>query len=150
MTLLTQAILRSLVVVGVAAAPLTACDDGDSEQLSDEQFVERANQICADGAAEIDELVSDLGEDPSDDELRTAYLASIDNLRAQLEDIADLRAPDDKVDPLQSLIDDAEDILDELEDQVNDDIDAVTSPETDPFAEINQRFTDLGLTVCAS
>jgi hypothetical protein len=150
MTLLTQVILRWLVVIGVVTAPLSACDDSDGEQLSDDQFVEQANQICADGAAEIDELGGELGDDPSDDELRTYYLASIDNLRGQLDDIAALQAPDDKVDPLQALIDDAEGILDELEDQVNDDVDAVTSPETDPFAEINQRFTDLGLTVCAS
>jgi hypothetical protein len=134
MTRLTQVVLRSLVVVGVATSSLTACDDSDGEELSDEQFAEQANKICADGAAEIDDLGSHLGENPNDDDLRNYYLASIENLRGQLDAIGD----------------DAEDILDELEDQVNDDVGAVTSPETDPFAGINQRFTDLGLTVCAT
>jgi hypothetical protein len=114
-----------LVTVVAFAAGLAGCgDDGGSgpnedQALTKEQYVERANSICARLGVESEKLAEetfgDLGRRPTEEELE-AYERKARELRRQT--LADLRAlpvPEGDEDEVAAIYDELERVIDELE-----------------------------------
>jgi hypothetical protein len=152
------ALLAILVTVGLVAG---AC--GSDEALTKAEYIEQGNAICANNNAPIDllfeEVFSDFPLDPTQQQLVEANVeitAGINLIiEAELVDLRELAAPKEDEDTLELLWDDLEAVLVETnqlaEDAAAGDqaaIDRIDSEE-DPFADVNRRANQYGLTVCA-
>ena len=69
-------------------------------------------------------------------------------VQQQLDDIDKLKPPKDLQADVDKLIKDARAALGNLEKQVDQDIEKVLNSQDDPFKDVNQEATSLGLTVC--
>jgi hypothetical protein len=109
----------SLSIAVALTLALAGCSD--DEALSAEDFTKEANEICAEGSKRIDKLNEDLEARFGDEE------PTDDELREAfgelLDEIAGLRA------------------------DIEDDPTSVLTGE-DPFAEVNERLTELDLDEC--
>ena len=123
---------------------------GEATDITKADFVKQANQVCTEGnkaLAEAAQKLSPNGEQPSDDDLKAfATNTLIPNVKGQLEDIRAIGFPEADADMLNDIFDDADGVLDDLA----DDPEAAVSNGEDPFADINPRLTDYGLTSCAT
>ena len=138
-----------LLAVGLIAAGCGGDDDNGAddggEALSKEDFVAQANQICEDGNAVFEQAGDELGENPSPEEIESfATDTLVPNVQDQIDDIRDLGIPEGDEDEVNAILDDSEEILGEVE----DDPSQITGG-GDPFAEVNPRLRDYGLTECA-
>jgi hypothetical protein len=142
---------RVLVVtlMGGVGLGLVAC--GDGEELSEEEFLEQANEICAEGE---DELVAAFenafggDEEPSPEEVGDFADVFEENISGQLDALNDLEGPGDLEDELDPILDDAREVLEEFVPTLRDDPESAFVSE-DPFADVNSRLQELGLTECA-
>jgi ABC-type glycerol-3-phosphate transport system substrate-binding protein len=153
---------RALALVVAGAFVVAACGS-DSEQLSEEEFLAAANEICEVGNEEVvqlfeelEPLVEDIFATAATEEeveqffqdeggkVRDAYLS---NVQGQVSDVRDLNGPDD-----------LEEELDPLLDEASDEVDAVSELSVEEFfdgeweagfTEINSQIQALGLTTCA-
>ena len=116
------------------------CGDDDDGAISKEDFVAQANAICQEASDVLDE---EFNTAPGPKEF--FYSNVIPSIRGQIDDMRDLGFPDADEELLDSLFNDTEAVLDELAATPDD---FGTGP--NPFAELNQRMTDYGLTVCAA
>src|SRR5687768_9250452 len=91
----TAIIAALLLAVTVAACGGDDDDGGGGEALSEAEFVEQANKICADGEAELDEQQPD-SENPSPEEIEE-YIDDVlvPNVQEQLDAIGELNPPED-------------------------------------------------------
>ena len=147
----------------VAGAFVVAACGSDSEQLSEEEFLAAANEICEVGNEEVAQLFEEL-EPLVEDILATATTeeeveqffqdeggkvrdAYVSNVQGQVSDVRDLNGPDD-----------LEEELDPLLDQASDEVDAISELSVEEFFEgeweagfneINSQIQALGLTTCA-
>jgi hypothetical protein len=139
--------LSVLSVLALAALVGGGCGDDEEERLSQADFEAQANAICAEGNQEIEALFEELPQDqaPSEAELEPLYDDFIDNVRGQIDAVADLRPPEDIQDDVDAFLDDARSALGGMEDAGPS---ALLSDE-DPFADVNAQARDLGLTECA-
>lgn len=147
----------------VAGAFVIAACGSDSEQLSEEEFLAAANEICEVGNEEVvqlfeelEPLVEDIYATAATEEevqqffqdeggkVRDAYVS---NVQGQVSDVRDLNGPDD-----------LEEELDPLLDQASDEVDAISELSVEEFHEgeweagfneINSQIQALGLTTCA-
>jgi hypothetical protein len=141
---------RKLSVIAAAALATgllaAGCgdDDDESSDLSHDEFVTQANQICSEGNAQIEQDGSDVKGGPGTPEFE-AFVADtlVPNVQGQIQDIRDLGIPEED-DSLNETLDEAELITQDLAE------DPASLTEGDPFAPINQELTDAGLTECAS
>jgi hypothetical protein len=144
----------------VAGAFVVAACGSDGEQLSEEEFLAAANEICEVGNEEVDQLFEDTfaatrGEEATDEELEQFFQdeggelrdAFVSNVQGQVSDVRDLNGPDD-----------LEEELDPLLDQASDDLDAISELSVEEFFEgewnagfneSNSQIQALGLTTCA-
>ena len=144
----------------VAGAFVVAACGSDSEQLSEEEFLAAANEICEVGNEEVDQLFEDTfaaagGAAASEEEIEQFFQdeggglrdAFVSNVQGQVSDVRDLNGPDD-----------LEEELDPLLDQLSDDLDALSELSVEEFFEgewdagfneINSQIQALGLTTCA-
>ena len=136
---------RVLVLVSLAGVLLASCSDDES--ISKDDFLEQANEICAEGSEELEEATADL--DFEDEEEATEFLEGEfrDNIQGQIDDIRDLGFPEGDEDELDEMLNDAEDALDDL---VADPEAAFSEEGEDPFADVNERLVDYGLEECGS
>lgn len=153
-----SAFLAILVAVGLVAG---AC--GDGETLTKAEYIEQGNAICADGNAQLDpifeEVFADFPDEPTQQQLVDEVVGIVAGItpiiEAQLADLRELAAPKEDEDTLELLFDDVEAVLEEIN-QLADDvaagdqaaIDLIESEEFDPFADVNRRAVQYGLTVC--
>jgi hypothetical protein len=150
---------RALAMVVAGAFVVAACGS-DSEQLSEEEFLAAANEICEVGNEEVDQLFEDTfvaagGEEATEEEIQQFFQdegaefrdAFVSNVQGQVSDVRDLNGPDD-----------LEEELDPLVDQLSDDLDALSELSVEEFFEgeweagfneINSQIQALGLTTCA-
>ena len=149
--------LAILVALGLVAG---AC--GGSEALTKAEYIEQGNAICAASNAQI-ELVfegvfTDFPDEPSPQQLYEAFgeiaAGFIPIMEAQLSDLRELAPPKDDKETLGVLLDDVETVVEEAgqlaEDAAAGDqaaIDRIDSSD-DPFADVNRRAQEYGLTVC--
>jgi hypothetical protein len=139
------------VTMGVG---LVACgDDGGGKTLSKKDFVEQANAMCKTGNDEVNKVFEDAFPNP--DESSDPKLAgdlflkkALPRLRRLTADLRDLKPPKEMQKEVAKLLDDVDAVIDDVEKQVKKDPEAYFSQEEDPFADVNQRARDLGLTVC--
>jgi hypothetical protein len=148
------------IVLVAAALGGAACggDDDDSdaastttettagEALSQADFVEQANAICGDVNDQVSGLFTADPTQLSEDEQADVVNQLVDITRDGADQLEALTPPediaDDYADVLQAIRDDA----DVVEQQGAD----FFANEDDPFADVNTRFSDLGLDVCAT
>ncbi|HEV2755234.1 MAG TPA: hypothetical protein VG318_05595 [Actinomycetota bacterium] len=125
---------------------LAAAGCSGEDRLSEEEFVEQANAICAEGNEELESAADELveGGDPSEEDLEGLIDTAIDNVSAQLNGIEDLSPPEDMEADVEDLLETARAELQDLEDAGAE---AFTSGEP-PFEESNQKARDLGLDEC--
>ncbi len=128
----------ALALAVVSLLSVAACGD-DGDQLSEEEYLAQANEICAESNAEFEEL-----EFPSAPEEFDVWLVSFREIfRDQFDRIRDLNGPGDLEADVNAVIDDVETIIDGF---TREEFFAV---EEDPFVDVNRRAEELGLTVCA-
>ena len=152
---------RAFALVVAGAFVVTACGS-DSEQLSEEEFLAAANEICEVGNEEavqlfeeLEPLVEDIYATAETEEeveqffqdeggkVRDAYVS---NVQGQVSDVRDLNGPDD-----------LEEELDPLLDQASDEVDAISELSVEEFfegeweaefSEFNSQIQALGLATC--
>jgi hypothetical protein len=136
-----------LVAIAALAAGLLAAgcgdDDDESSDLTHDEFVTQANEICTEGNAEL-EQTADPAAGPGTAEF-DAFVTDtlVPNVQGQIQDIRDLGIPDEDED-LNATLDEAEEITNEIADDP-----AVLTEGGDPFAPVNDELTEAGLTECA-
>lgn len=108
-----RAILISLLVGSVAAAGLVACGDDSSEQLSAEELVTRADELCRTGIERFGEIQSKPPGNAVEAEQQTAEL--FDVASDELNDLRELRPPDELKDPYDAYLASRGRALDQLE-----------------------------------
>ena len=128
----------------LAVVGLSACSD-DKEALTEAEFVEQGNAICAEGNERTDAIGEALGDAPSDAEVEAAIDELADDVEGQIDDIRDLEEPDEISDDVNAALDQAEEDLEALREAGAD----ILTAEEDPFAETNELLNGVGLTVCA-
>lgn len=159
--------LRALLLVPTAALALglTGCsDDGAADEagtdsgvgsesssvpgepISQEDFLERANQVCRDGNQELAAASATLQVDDEQAVTNFATDVYVPNIRQQIDDIRALGFPAGEEDTIDGLLSDAETALDEVE----ADPAAAFLGATDPFAEVTAELDAYGLTECGS
>ena len=95
-------------LVVVAAFGAGACGD-EEDRLSQAEFEEEGNAICAEGNAQIEELFVELPQDraPTVEEVEEFFPAFIDNIRGQIDGVADLNPPEEIQDEVDAFIEEA-------------------------------------------
>jgi hypothetical protein len=141
------------VVLLVGACALAGCGD-DDDALSEEEFLQQGNAICAAGNDRLDAAFGELdleeGEEPTAEQMGALVSdVFVPDVQSQIDDVRALEPPDELADTVEQFLDDAQTALDELEQQAADDPSALFSGDEDPFAEVNAQADDIGLTECA-
>jgi hypothetical protein len=137
-----------IILLGLSGALLgvAGCGDDDGAKLlSQEEFVEQANEICAAANQRTGAIAADIGPDSTAEELDAVVTAIADDSERLISDLRALRPPTEVSDELTAALDQAETDLQELRDLGG----AVFSQATDPFNETNSMMDRLGLTACA-
>ena len=135
---------RVIALLPLVLAVAAGCggDDDDSGALSKQEYIAQGNQICAEGNAERGQAAESLGPNPDQAALeafvRDTFVPSVQG------DLDDLREgiPEGDEDQVNGILDDAEAVLDDLG---QDPSLAVGNP----FVEVNEQFTEYGLSICA-
>ena len=148
--------LTEIATVVVLAAGLSGCnDDGATEMtrddaLSKEEYVERANALCAELATETKKLAEEsfegLERQPTEEELRDYQRRATELQRNTLVDLRALWPPEGDEAPVAAIYDELERVLDELE--------AVPAaspgqPGDVSLGRFQELANDYGLTECA-
>ncbi len=114
-------------------------------------LVEEANAICAEGNDEIDaaaqEEFGDSQQEPPAAEQEAFFTDTvIPSVQDQIDQIRELDAdaPEEDVDELNSILDEAQTVVDDLEQDPS-----ALSGGADPFAEVNDKLREFGVTECA-
>ena len=143
------------LAVGTATALLLAACGGDGDELSEEEFLTQANEICRVGEGEIEESFNEFfpNGEPTQAEVEefladnaTEYRdAIVSNLRSQIDGIRDLDGPSAIEDDLDPLLDEGSVVIDGI---------AAGSPEefflteNEGLVEVITQLGELGLTSC--
>ena len=150
---------RILISVAAAAIAFAGCGGDDDEPttaesataaLTEEEFVTQANEICATGAAEIDQAAEELfgNEQPTDEQVEQfATDVVVPGIEAQIDGVEALVPPEDIAGQVDTFIADARAALAEVAADPSL-ILAGDTPE-DPFADVNAQAEALGLPECA-
>jgi hypothetical protein len=138
---------------------VAACGS-DGDRLSEGEFFAQANEICRVGNAAFNKTMEETfdalfpaGTEPTDEEFQQVIEENgraiaddiVSNVRGQIDDIRDLKAPSDLEVQLGHIFDESSEVLDRLSNAssfeflVGDD---------DPFARQNSELRAMGLTAC--
>ncbi len=142
-----------IAVLCVGACVLAGCGD-DDEALSEQEFLEQGNAICAAGNERLDAAFEDLdleeGQEPTAEQMATLVVDEfIPDVQSQIDDVRALQPPDELADAVDEFLDNAQATLDDLEQQAADDPSVLFTDDEDPFAEVNAQANEIGLTECA-
>ena len=142
-----------MILPVLAAAALVACG---SETLSAEEFRQRADEICAEGERQIDEVGKEFtprleSDDPAEQQaaLEEFTTEAVGLSRDGLNDLRVLAPPDELTSDVDAWLDAFETSVERLEQLDGEELaELVTSDEEDPFADANRLADDLGLDEC--
>ncbi len=156
--------MRPLTMLGVGAVTallVAACSSDGGGELSQEEFLAQANEICTVGNEEVEQLFDEAfdasfpptGDEPTDEDVeqfieeegQELIDSLVSNVRGQIADIRDLSGPSDLEDDLDPVLDEASEVLDGVAE--GDPVEFFLT-EDDPFAEVNPQLDALGLTTC--
>jgi hypothetical protein len=143
------------LLVGILACGLIAAgcgdddddDGGDSEAISKEEFLAEGNALCAEGDAALEAAAEEtFAQGAPTPQEQEAFVTDsvVPEIQSQIDAIRDLGAPEGDEDEINGILEDAEAALSDVEADP-----ALVTGETDPFADVNQRLADYGLTECA-
>lgn len=131
---------------------LAACG-GDG--LSREEFLARANAICAAGNERIDVVASEVfgdlpeGQEPERQQAQRMFDTLVTNIQQQIDGIRELEPPEDMAPSVDAWLDEAQAILSRLEQGgVEGFLDVFRSGAEEPFAGVNEEARRLGLDEC--
>ncbi len=145
--LLVAVMATGLIAAGCGGDDDDAGDGGDA--LSKTEYVAQGNAICEAGNAETDAAAEELfqGSEPTEAEISSfATDTLVPNIQGQIDDLRALPAPEGDEDTLTGIYDEAELALQDI----NEDPTLIQGQGSDPFAEINTKLKDYGLTACGS
>ena len=137
-----------MALITVSGLVLASCGD---QRLSREEFLQQGNQICSEGNARLDaaaeETFGDLrqNEKPSAEQLESFHATLVSDIQGQIDDIRELKPPEELEAGVDTLLQRAQGALDQVEEGGPQ----VLLSEEDPFAEVNRLAGDIGLTECA-
>jgi hypothetical protein len=139
--------LKLILLCAGAAIALIAVGCGGDE-LTKEEFITQADEICTEGDAELtaaaEEQFGDLSEPPPPKEQEEFISTAVaDNLQSQLDEIRELDPPSEDADQVNEILDK----LQQLIDRAREDPAAVLAGEE---TEASGLATDYGLTSCGS
>lgn len=123
---------------------VTGCGS-DEEPLSQEEFVEQADKICADANAELEEASGDIDPENEQDVEGFVQDVLVPNIQDQHDSLEELTPPEDAQDDFDDMLADLQEGLDQL----GDDPSLITS-DSDVFGDANSLANELGLTECGS
>lgn len=130
---------------GLIAAGCGGDDDDGGDALSKEEFIAQGNEVCTAGNAELQAAGETAGSGgpgtPQFDAFVTDTL--VPNVQGQIDDLRALGIPEGDEDTVNGILDDAEAALADIE------ADPSVLAQGNPFADVNQRLSDYGLTECA-
>lgn len=150
--------LAGILIATTLAGALVGCggdDDADvdsaatttAQSITKAEFLAQANAICAAGNAEIDAALAGVTETTTEEELTTIINEQVvGSVRTQIADIRALGFPDGDAELLDAIFTDSEAALDQV---AADPIGTFVDTTEDPFADLNARLADYGLTACA-
>jgi hypothetical protein len=138
----------ALVLVGCGDDEESSTETTAATALTDEEFVDQGNEICAAGNEEIDQAANETfaGQQPTDAQVEQFAGILIPSIQAQIDGIRALTPPEDIAADVETFLSDAEDALAEVE---ADPLLLVASDDEGPFADVNAQALELGLTECA-
>lgn len=145
-TALLPALLLSVCLVATGCGGDDGGDDEKAaEPLSKADFVTQADEICADGNAEIEAEAEAFPDEPSEEEIaQFADDILIPNIQGQHDDIDALGAPEGDEDDVQAVLDALQEGIDAVEADPN-----TLLSSDDPFTEANDLAGAYGLEECA-
>ena len=163
---------RLLIIMAIALSVglLAASCGDDAEALTKPEFVEQANAICQASQDEMDPLFdavwAEFGDDADFDDpavqdlVFVRFAEAIDDVKPildqQLDDIGALEPPAEDKAFIETLIADQDAAFTEFARLLDaaasgdDEARAMIDGEEDPFADIDRRAREYGLTVCGS
>jgi len=157
-----RSIARVMVLALVGATALAACgdDDGDSGDggdggnggaLSEQEYIEAGDELCASYDEAIEEAIADLesefsDEDLTEEEATEAILeVAIPLIRDTIEQFGELEGPSDLTADVNEILDQIEEAVDEIEADPSS-----LDDEDDPFGDFDEQWSDLGFEECGS
>lgn len=143
--------VAAAAVLAVAAA---GCGDDSSEQLSADELVTRADEICAGGIDEFTAIQADSPSNAKEAEAQTSELVEV--ATDELSDLRELRPPEELRDPYEAYLEARGRALEQLErgrDAAADrDTEAYVAAQTKVTADQPQRIKlakKVGLKTCS-
>jgi hypothetical protein len=140
-----------LALVGAGCGGDDDDDGGGASNVTKEEFIANADEICAGYTERGEALGDDLAADASTEEVSAVILEdALPLFREQIAELRELDLPEADADELEQLWDDLEAGADEFEQQLEDDPEVALSDDFDPFAEANAFATEYGMEECGS
>jgi hypothetical protein len=143
-----HAVGQVVVAVAVASSLLAACgDDAEVKPTAKKDFLIQVNAICNESQKLLAAAAFELGDAPTVDEINDfVRLTFVPAVRDEIAQIRAVGFPVGDENRLNGMLFDMEALLDDLD---ADPAEVFDRPE-DPFADVNQRLDEYGLTVCGS
>jgi len=151
--------LGACLLVGAVALIGAGCGDDDEGTTAasgapptKEEFIAQADQICADGNAEIAQAAQEtFSEGRTTPEGEEAFVtdALIPSTRRQIDDVRALTPPEGDEQDVAEILDSAQSALDQVEEDPATVTQTQEGSESDPFAESSKLAADYGLEECA-
>jgi hypothetical protein len=151
------------IIAALGALAIAGCGDDDDTSsttgasgasgitgtaLTQDQWVQQADAICAAGDKETDAAAEELfgGQQPTQAEIEQyATDVLIPSIQGQIDAIRALTPPEEIADDVTTFLDDADAALDEVRDDPSL---IAASDNAGPFEEVNQEAKALGLQEC--
>lgn len=150
-----------LVVLVMAAVVIGCGGDEGSDESSEpaqenaptkEEFIAEADQICADGDAEIDQAAEEaFGQGPPSPEEGEQFIAEtvLPSIQTQVDGIRDLTPPEGDEETITEFLDTAQSAVDEAEQDPSALAEGGQGGAGNPFGETQQLAADYGFENCA-
>jgi hypothetical protein len=143
---MTHPTFRRLAVAALAMAGLAACQPSTGGALTREEYIEQANAICTEGNAAIEAAMpAGMTGMPTGAQAEALQKAVVAEITKMVDRIEALEPPADMAAEMDSITADTRKVTADLEASGPD---ALFTTEQDPFADVNARLIEQGLTVC--
>lgn len=156
--------LGACLLVGAISLVGASCGDDDDEAttssagtatgapLSKQEFIQQADQICADGNAEIEQAAGETfsGGRPSAEDQEAFFTDTVvPTGQRTIDDVRALTPPEGDEEEVTAFLDSAQSAIDEVEADPAALADVEEGGSSDPFAETNKLAKDYGFEECA-
>lgn len=137
----------SLVALVISLGLLSACgsDDSTNSSISKPEFLAKADAICTQYNDALEEKTSELASDATEEQV-LAFVTDVlvPEFGNMIGEIRDVGFPEADEALLDGLMDETDVVLEQLTQNPA----SILTAEESPFASINSRLLDYGLTVC--